>query len=133
MSLGAWMTYLVIVVPYTVQIYLLEMKMMSNSRHSAVEIVVQSVPFMTTFIPIVILYVLNIANLRRGISSSNISISKAMSTVLAVIICIYLLTNIPGVTQSILKLYEIKGQPGWLMHICWILNYSSNPFVYFLC
>lgn len=82
MSLGAWMAYLVSAVPYNVQIYLLEMKMMSNSQHSVVEIVVQSVPFMTTFIPVVILHVLNIAKLRRGISSSNISISNTVSTVL---------------------------------------------------
>lgn len=84
------------------------MKMMSNSQHSVVEIVIRSVPFTTTLIPIIILHVLNITNLRKGISNSSISVSKTMSTVLAVIICIYLLTNIPGVILSILKLYEIK-------------------------
>lgn len=132
MSLGAWATSFVIAVLYTVHLFLFENNMMSFRQSAVVKIFVACVPFAVSFVPIIILYVLNIVHLRKGMSKLTLSVSKTMSTVLAAIILLFLLANIPGVIMFILHLCDIQTKLDLLGQICWMLDNSSNPFVYVL-
>lgn len=130
MSLGVWITSIMIAALYAFHLYLLEQNLMSMSQSVVVEIFVTSLPFSVSLIPIIILHVLNIVNLRRGLSQSNVHVSKTMSMILAAIIIIFLVANTPVIILNILYLCGIETHIDWLAQTFWMLSYCSNPFVY---
>lgn len=90
-----------------------------------------SIPFFVSLIPIIILHVLNILRLRKGLSQSNVHVSKTMSMILAAIIIIFLVANSPVIIFNILFLCDIQTQLLWLGQNFWMLSYCSNPFFMF--
>lgn len=95
MSLGVWITSILIAALYTFNVYLYEQNLMSLSQSVVVEIFMTSLPFFVSLIPIIILHVLNVVSLRKGLSQSNNHVSKTMSMVLAAIIIIFIVANTP--------------------------------------
>ena len=79
------------------------------------------------------LHILNIKNLRKGLSTSTTAVSKTMSTVLAAIIIIFLISNIPSILINELVLCNVDIKLGRYMQIFWMVSCSTNPFVFFLC
>lgn len=131
MSLGVWITSILIAALYTFNVYLYEQNLMSLSQSVAVEIFMTSLPFFVSLIPIIILHVLNIVSLRKGLSQSNNHVSKTMSMVLAAIIIIFIVANTPVFILNILVLCGIETeQTDWLAQTFWMLSYCSNPFVF---
>lgn len=131
MSLGVWITSILIAALYTFNVYLYEQNLMSLSQSVAVEIFMTSLPFLVSLIPIIILHVLNIVSLRKGLSQSNNHVSKTMSMVLAAIIIIFIVANTPVFILNILVLCGIETeQTDWLAQTFWMLSYCSNPFVF---
>ena len=135
MSVGAWIASLLIAALYRVFLYLLRTKVISEQirAHRFVEISIITIPFFVSLIPIVILHVLNIKNLRKGLSNSTTNVSKTMSTVITAIIIIFLVSNIPSIVTNSLKILNVNINTGWYMQIFWMICYCSNPFVYFIC
>ena len=135
MSVGAWIASLSIAALYRVLLFLLRTKVISEqiSAHGFVEISIITIPFFVSLIPIVILHVLNIKNLRKGLSNSTTNVSKTMSIVIAAIIIIFLISNIPSIVINSLILLNVYINTGWYMQIFWMFYYCSNPFVYFIC
>lgn len=131
MSLGVWITSILIAALYTFNVYLYEQNLMSLSQSVVVEIFMTSLPFFVSLIPIIILHVLNIVSLRKGLSQSNNHVSKTMSMVLAAIIIIFIVANTPVFILNILVLCGIETeQTDWLAQTFWMLSYCSNPFVF---
>lgn len=131
MSLGVWITSILIAALYTFNVYLYDQNLMSLSQSVVVEIFMTSLPFFVSLIPIIILHVLNIVSLRKGLSQSNNHVSKTMSMVLAAIIIIFIVANTPVFILNILVLCGIETeQTDWLAQTFWMLSYCSNPFVF---
>lgn len=131
MSLGVWITSILIAALYTFNVYLYEQNLMSLSQSVVVEIFMTSLPFFVSLIPIIILHVLNVVSLRKGLSQSNNHVSKTMSMVLAAIIIIFIVANTPVFILNILVLCGIETeQTDWLAQTFWMLSYCSNPFVF---
>lgn len=131
MSLGVWITSILIAALYTFNVYLYDQNLMSLSQSVVVEIFMTSLPFFVLLIPIIILHVLNIVSLRKGLSQSNNHVSKTMSMVLAAIIIIFIVANTPVFILNILVLCGIETeQTDWLAQTFWMLSYCSNPFVF---
>ena len=133
MSFGVWLTSLFIAALYRVLLYLLQEEVISWQFSPFVEMSMIAVPFFVALIPIVILHILNIKNLRKGLSTSTTAVSKTMSTVLAAIIIIFLISNIPSILINVLVLCNVDINVGWYMQIFWMVSCSTNPFVFFLC
>lgn len=131
MSIGVWVTSTMIAALYTFHLYLFEEKLMSESQSVIVEIFMTSIPFFVSLIPIIILHVLNILRLRKGLSQSNVHVSKTMSMILAAIIIIFLVANSLVIIFNILFLCDIQTQLFWLGQNFWMLSYCSNPFFMF--
>lgn len=131
MSLGVWITSILIAALYTFNVYLYDQNLMSLSQSVVVEIFMTSLPFFVSLIPIIILHVLNVVSLRKGLSQSNNHVSKTMSMVLAAIIIIFIVANTPVFILNILVLCGIETeQTDWLAQTFWMLSYCSNPFVF---
>lgn len=131
MSLGVWITSILIAALYTFNVYLYEQNLMTLSQSVVVEIFMTSLPFFVSLIPIIILHVLNVVSLRKGLSQSNNHVSKTMSMVLAAIIIIFIVANTPVFILNILVLCGIETeQTDWLAQTFWMLSYCSNPFVF---
>lgn len=131
MSLGVWITSILIAALYTFNVYLYEQNLMSLSQSVVVEIFMTSLPFFVSLIPIIILHVLNVVSLRKGLFQSNNHVSKTMSMVLAAIIIIFIVANTPVFILNILVLCGIETeQTDWLAQTFWMLSYCSNPFVF---
>ena len=133
MSFGVWLTSLFIAALYRVLLYLLQEEVISWQFSPFVEMSMIAVPFFVALIPIVILHILNIKNLRKGLSTSTTAVSKTMSTVLAAIIIIFLISNIPSILINVLVLCSVDINVGWYVQIFWMVSCSTNPFVFFLC
>lgn len=130
MSFGVWVTSILIAALYTFHLYLFEQNFMSESQSVVVEIFMTSVPFFVSLIPIIILHVLNIVRLRKGLSQSNVHVSKTMLMILAAIIIIFLVANTPAIIFNLLYLYAIQTQLFWFGQNFLMLSNCSNPFVY---
>lgn len=89
-----------------------------------------SIPFFVSLIPIIILHVLNILRLRKGLSQSNVHVSKTMSMILAAIIIIFVVANTPAIILNFLYLYAIQSQLFLFGQHFLMLSNCSNPFVY---
>jgi hypothetical protein len=107
---------------------------MSLSQSTIVEIFVGSLLFFGPVIPVIILYVLNIVQLRKGLSESTVSFSKSTSTMLATVIIIFVLANIPAnvVNVLIFSNIHVSAEVTMIANTFLMLNHSANPFVYFL-
>ena len=133
MSFGVWLTSLFIAALYRVLRYLLQENVISWQFYAFVEMSMITAPLFVALIPIVILHILNIKNLRKGLSTSTTAVSKTMSTVLAAIIIIFLISNIPIILLYVLVLCNVDIKLGWYMQTFWMVFCTTNPFVFFLC
>ncbi|XP_056022747.1 somatostatin receptor type 4-like [Ostrea edulis] len=134
LSAGVWMTSLVLSILYTVHLYLVEEKHMSLSQSYIVEVILQCLLFLGSIIPVIIFHILNIVQLRKGLSKFTVSFSKSMSTMLTTVVVIFVLANIPAIVVNALYFRNIhlsvEIRP--IVYIPLMLNNSANPFVYFL-
>ena len=133
MSCGAWIASLLIATLYRIYLYLLQEKVLSMKISFYVEISITFILFFGSLIPIVILHVLNIKNLWKGLSNSTTVVSKDMSTVIAAIIILFIVSNIPSIVINLLQLFNVNNQTGGYMQIFLMFYYCSNSFVYFFC
>jgi hypothetical protein len=134
LSSEVWITSLVVSILYSLHLYLVEEKYMSESHSGIVELVTGCLLFLGPVIPAVIFHVLSIVKLRNGLSTSTISFSKSMSAMLATVVIIFVVTNVPINVANVLKFSNnhINNESSRIVHIFLMLNHSVNPFVYFL-
>jgi hypothetical protein len=134
LSAGVWITSLAVAILYSVHIYLFQEKYMSLSQSDIVELVTGCLLFLGSIIPVIIFYVLSIVQLRKGLSTSIVSFSKSMSAMLATVIIIFVVTNVPMIVKIILNLSNNHAniEIGMMAQFSLMLNHSANPFLYFL-
>jgi hypothetical protein len=79
LSAGVWITSLVVSILYFAHFYPVKEKDMLSYESYIVELILRCLIILGSVIPIIIFHILNIAQLRKGLSRFTVTISKSMS------------------------------------------------------
>ena len=117
MSVGAWITSILLASLYIIYLYLLQEKVLSMRISFFVEISITFILFFGSLVRIVILHVLDIKNVQEGLSNFTTVVSKDISTVIAAIIILFVESNIPSIVINLLELFIDNIQTGGYVQI----------------